>query len=62
VKDLTIITPSKWLANLVAKSYLNNYNVKVINNGIDLNIFKQVIDSSVKIKYGIEDGKKIVFK
>lgn len=60
VKDLTIITPSKWLANLVAKSYLNNYNVKVINNGIDLNIFKQVIDSNVKIKYGIEEGKKIV--
>lgn len=60
VKDLTIITPSKWLANLVAKSYLNNYNVTVINNGIDLNIFKQVIDSNVKIKYGIEEGKKIV--
>lgn len=40
VKNLTIITPSKWLANLVKESYLNQYPVKVINNGIDLEIFR----------------------
>ena len=40
VENLTIVTPSQWLANLVQESYLKDYQIKVINNGIDLNIFK----------------------
>lgn len=40
VSNMTIVTPSKWLANLVNESFLKDYPVKVINNGIDLNIFK----------------------
>ena len=40
VKDLTIVTPSKWLAKLVSESFLSDYSVSVINNGIDLDIFK----------------------
>ncbi|WP_407269712.1 glycosyltransferase [Radiobacillus sp. PE A8.2] len=40
VKDLTIVTPSKWLAGLVQQSFLKEYQVKVINNGIDLDVFK----------------------
>lgn len=40
VKDLTIVTPSEWLADLAKQSYLNEYPIKVINNGIDLNVFK----------------------
>lgn len=40
VKNMTIVTPSKWLAGLVKESYLSEYPVQVINNGIDLNIFK----------------------
>jgi len=38
--NLTIVTPSKWLAEEVKKSFLKEYPVKVINNGIDLNVFK----------------------
>ncbi len=40
IKDLTIVTPSQWLADLVKESFLQKYPVKVINNGIDLTIFK----------------------
>lgn len=40
VDDLTIITPSEWLAGLVKESFLKEYSVRVINNGIDLNVFK----------------------
>ncbi|MFE8698126.1 glycosyltransferase [Cytobacillus sp. FJAT-53684] len=40
VKNLTIVTPSNWLAELVKKSFLSKYPVKVINNGIDLTAFK----------------------
>ncbi|MDD2983065.1 MAG: glycosyltransferase [Crocinitomicaceae bacterium] len=40
VKSLTIITPSKWLAKLVSQSFLKEYSVKTINNGIDLKSFQ----------------------
>lgn len=52
--DLTIITPSKWLGNLVKQSFLKDYPVKVINNGIDLNIFKPT-ESNFREKYNIKD-------
>ncbi|AEE17641.1 glycosyltransferase [Treponema brennaborense] len=40
IKNLTLITPSEWLAEEVGKSFLGSYAVKVIHNGIDLNVFK----------------------
>ncbi|OLS41097.1 glycosyltransferase family 4 protein [Bacillus sp. MRMR6] len=40
IKNLTIVTPSKWLANIVNHSFLGDYPVEVINNGIDLTVFK----------------------
>ncbi|MBR2443938.1 MAG: glycosyltransferase [Clostridia bacterium] len=54
VKDLTIVTPSRWLADRVKESFLGEYPVKVINNGIDLDIFKPCI-SDFKKNHGIED-------
>ena len=38
--DLQIITPSKWLSDLSKMSFLAEFPVHVINNGIDLDIFK----------------------
>lgn len=40
LNNLTLITPSDWLAGLIKKSYLNKYPIKVINNGIDLSVFR----------------------
>lgn len=40
VKNLTIVTPSHWLADHIRTSFLNEYPVKVIPNGIDLQTFK----------------------
>ena len=40
LNDVTVVTPSNWLAGLVKKSFLNCYDVKTIFNGIDLNVFK----------------------
>ena len=56
---LTIITPSKWLANLVSKSYLSKYKIKVIYNKIDLSMFRNV-SSDFKLKYGIYNKKMIL--
>jgi len=52
--DLTIITPSQWLADLVKKSFLKEYPVKVIHNGIDLNVFKPT-PSDFRVRYHCED-------
>lgn len=52
VQNLTIVTPSKWLKNLVDQSFLQNYDVNVINNGIDLNYFykeKLNVESKINI-------------
>lgn len=38
--ELFLVTPSKWLADCVADSYLKKYPIKVINNGINLEVFK----------------------
>lgn len=54
LKDLTIVTPSKWLAGLLNESYLSEYKVKVINNGIDLDVFKPT-KSDFRKRYGLED-------
>lgn len=54
VKELTIVTPSKWLAGLVKQSFLKNYPVKVINNGIDLSLFKPT-ESDFRKKYQCEN-------
>lgn len=59
VKKLTIATPSNWLADLAEKSYLKEYPIKVINNGIDLNVFKPT-PSGFRERYGIPAEKYIV--
>ena len=60
VKDLTIITPSVWLQNIVLSSYLKKYPVKTINNGINLNIFYPRLTDSIFDKYNIPKDKKVL--
>ena len=40
IKGMYLVTPSLWLKNEVKQSFLCNYPINVINNGIDLTIFK----------------------
>ncbi|MGN1161927.1 MAG: glycosyltransferase, partial [Candidatus Fimenecus sp.] len=58
LKNAVIVTPSKWLGEIVKDSFLGKYPVKIIYNGIDMDCFKPT-ESNFKEKYGIED-KKIV--
>ena len=53
--DLTIITPSKWLAELVKESFLQDFPVKVIYNGIDQNIFRPMVNSAIPFPKKQED-------
>lgn len=45
-KNLHIITVSKWLAGIVHESILKEKRIQVINNGIDLNVFRPIIAPS----------------
>ena len=50
VENMTIVTPSKWLAEIVKKSYLGTYPVEVIPNGINTNIFKPYSVTSPEVE------------
>ena len=56
VEGMTIVTPSKWLAELVKESIFGKYPVKVIYNGIDTDIFKPTA-SDFRKTYGLENKK-----
>lgn len=58
VPNLTLITPSKWLADLTRESFLKEYPVEVVYNTINTEIFKPT-PSDFRKKYGLEN-KKIV--
>ncbi len=53
VKNMTLVTPSKWLESMTKRSFLRDYSIKVINNGIDLNVFKPT-QNNFKKQYNCE--------
>ena len=53
VKKMTIITPSKWLADLVKRSFLKEYPVEVHYNTIDTNVFKPT-PSDFRERYNLQ--------
>ena len=58
--NAVIVTPSEWLRKLVKESFLGEYPVNVIYNGIDLNVYYPRLDTdSVCEKYGMS-SKPIV--
>lgn len=59
IKDLTIITPSQWLAGLVRESFLKEYQVEVVKNEIDRNIFKPT-ESDFKERYGLQSKRLLL--
>lgn len=51
---MTLITPSRWLADLVGESFLKNWPVEIRHNTIDTSIFKPT-PSDFRERYGIGD-------
>lgn len=58
IPDMTLVTPSDWLAGLVKQSFLKDYQVVTIHNGVDISVFRPT-ESDIASRYGLE-GKKIV--
>lgn len=57
LSNLTIVSPSKWLVELIKQSFLSKYPIQVIHNGIDLEQFRPT-PSNFREKHGIE--KKVL--
>lgn len=48
IENLTVVTPSKWMTDLVKQSFLKDCRVAVINNGINTNDFKPTYGSMIQ--------------
>ncbi len=59
VAHITLVAPSKWLAELVQLSYLGHYPCRIIYNGVDTSLFKPV-KSDIRQQYGIGDRKMVL--
>lgn len=56
VHNMTVVSVSKWLNEVVAHSFMSIHQREVIYNGIDLTIFTPIVNhEAVKDEYGIGD-------
>ena len=53
--NLTLVPVSQWLAGILNESILQNFPIKVINNGINTEVFKPSMISDFRKKYGLKD-------
>ena len=59
IENMTLVTPSDWLADMVKQSFLAKYPVKVIKNGIDIGVFQPHV-SDFRKRYHCEDKKLLL--
>lgn len=48
IDNMILVTPSIWLKKLVEESFMSKFRIKVIRNGVDLNVFKPTFGEWVK--------------
>ena len=53
--DLHLVCVSHWLETIVKQSFLGQFPVSVIYNGIDCNVFKPINESNYRDQYGLKD-------
>lgn len=54
LSNLTLVPVSQWLSDILKESFLQKYPIKVINNGINTEVFKPSINTDFRFKYGFE--------
>jgi glycosyltransferase involved in cell wall biosynthesis len=61
LKSLQIVTPSQWLAMHVRQSFLSAYPVRVIHNGVDLNVFAATqLSWTIRAKYNLSSNRIVL--
>lgn len=52
--NLTLVPVSNWLSRILKESYLEDYPIKLIHNGINTDIFKPSTSRAFRSKHGLE--------
>ena len=61
LQDLTVVTPSRWLAERVqASSLLGHREVQVIPNALDTTLYHPVTSSGLRKRLSVSEGKPLV--
>lgn len=60
VSGLTVVTPSTWLARIARRSFLGQYQIEVVPNGIDQSVFTPRSSQDVRARYGIAFNADVV--
>lgn len=60
LNNLTIVPVSKWMENLVKKSFLSTNNIETIENGIDINVFNNNEEVRVEFRNKLQSNDKFV--
>ena len=55
VPNMILVPVSNWLNKLLSESFLSHYKTHIIHNGININIFKPIIDKTILNKYHIKE-------
>ena len=55
LSNLTLVPVSQWLSGILKESFLQNYPIKVVNNGINSEVFRPSSSTGFRIKYGFKD-------
>ena len=58
--DITIVCPSSWLLKKVEKSMLKEKDIRLIYNGVDINLFKPDDKKKLRKKYNLPEDKTIL--
>ncbi len=53
--NLTLVPVSKWLSGILKESFLQDYPIKVINNGINTDVFKPSSGKSFRQRYDLNN-------
>lgn len=59
-KKTVLVTPSEWLKRLVRESFLKEYRVEVINNGVEKSDFLDVDKNILRKEFNLPLDKKII--
>ncbi|MCO5262300.1 MAG: glycosyltransferase [Lentimicrobium sp.] len=60
LEKLTFVAPSAWMAGLLKQSFLSDYPVEIIHNGVDVNVFRPSRQrEKLKHRYGVS-GRNVI--
>lgn len=58
--NLTIVSPSHWLSDLISRSHLASLPCRVIPNGVDLEVFRPLDRGFCRASLGIDPAEKVI--